>query len=233
MIIYILGKAHSGKSEAARYFRRKHRFIEVSLADPMKRFLKDLYGFTDQQLWGSSQMRNMPDPRFPRSFELEKYGAVAVKPTTDVECLSPREALQTLGEAMRGCYSDTWVRRLFETVEELERGGVGYAPPIGLFGDGHPVLGINPEHRLGPYSNFVVPDVRHHNEHQALKRVGAKGFRIVSPTQGEGLEGKLAEHRSEVEQREIPDGQLDAVIRNDGSLEDLHTKLDAFLETYN
>lgn len=231
MIIYILGEAHSGKSEAARFLRRKYSFIEVSLADPMKRFLRDLYGFTDEQLWGPSELRNMPDPRFPRMFSLEMYEAPG-EPLKDTSCLSPREACQVLGEAMRGCFSDTWVHKLFETFKELERGGMGYIPTIGLFGDGHPAFGIKPEHPLGPFSDFLVPDVRYRNEYLALKRAGALGFRLVSPTQGKGLEGKLAEHRSETEQRTIPDSGLDAIIVNDGTLEELYAKIDAFFEEH-
>ena len=227
MLIYILGEAHSGKSEASRYLRRKYKLIEISLSDPMKRFLKELYGFTDDQLWGESSNRNGPDPRFPRMFELDMHGAPGN--SKSLECLSPREALQTLGEAMRSCYSDTWVRKLFETFKELERGATGYLPAIGLFGEHRPVAGMEP-HPLGPFEDFLVPDVRYRNEHLALREAGGLGFRIVSPTQGQGLTGKLAEHRSETEQRTIPDSELDAVIVNNGTLEELYAKLDGFLK---
>lgn len=231
MIIYILGEAHSGKSEAARHLCRKYNLIEISLSDPMKRALMDWYGFTEEQLWGPSELRNAPDPRLLRRVRKllpnspDEYEEV-------LEGLSPREALQTLGEGMRGCYSDTWIRKLFETFKELERGGLDYLPHIGLFGDGHPAMGIKPEHPLGPYADFLVPDVRYRNEHTALREAGARGFRIVSPTQGAGLTGKLAEHRSEVEQRTIPDSELDAVIENNGTLGGLYVKIDAFLEKH-
>jgi hypothetical protein len=225
MIIYILGEAHSGKSEAAKHIRRKYRTIEISLSDPMKRFLMELYGFTEEQLWGESSNRNGPDPRFPRlvgSFDED---------TGKIECLSPREALQTLGEAMRGCFSDTWVRKLFETFKELERGATGYLPAIGLFGEHRPVAGMEPR-PLGPFEDFLVPDVRYRNEHLALREAGALGFRLTSPSQGSGLTGNLSTHRSEVEQRTIPDSELHAVIVNDGTLEELYAKIDAFLEEH-
>jgi hypothetical protein len=236
MIVYILGEAHSGKSEASKHLRKKFKLIEIALADPMKRFLAELYGFTEEQLWGPSEMRNMPDPRFPRvvdsfdegdAFEADRFG---IQDPGKVECLSAREALQTMGEAMRSCWSDTWVRKLFETMKELERGAVGYLPPIGLFGDGHPAMGLKPEHPLGPFFDFLVPDVRYRNEHLALREAGAVGIRLTSPSQGKGLTGKLAHHRSETEQRSIPDSELDAVICNDGTLDDLYARLDAVLK---
>jgi len=232
MIVYILGEAHSGKSEAARYLCRKHNLIEIALADPMKRFLMELYGFTEEQLWGPSGMRNLPDPRFPKdvpsfdtgdSFEADRHG---IADPGEIECMSPREACQKLGGAMRSVWPDTWVRKLFETFKELERGGVGYLPSMGLFGEGYPRLGMTPE-PLGPFEDFLVPDVRYRSEHEALREAGGIGIRLVSPTSGKGLEGKLALHRSETEQRTIPDSELTAVISNDGSLDDLRAKLDA------
>jgi len=236
-ILYILGEAHSGKSEAAKHLQ-KVGFTEIALADPMKRFLMELYGFSEDQLWGPSASRNQQDPRFLHrakgslgtTYSGGDPSNKMPNPPED-EYLSARLALQTLGEAMRGCYSQTWVRKLFETFGELEKGGMGYVPTQGLFGDGHPVFGRMPE-PLGPYFDFLVPDVRHWNEHDALKEAGAKGFRIRAPFQGEGLSPKLAQHRSETEQREIPDDELDAVIVNDGTLEELYAKIDAFLEEH-
>jgi len=203
--LYILGEAGVGKSTASQYLQNTHGFVEIALADPMKRALHAIYGFTQEQLWGESAHRNAPDPRFPRML-----------PNGTESCLCPREALQTLGEGMRGCYPETWIQALFAVVSSLADGGKYY----------HPQQGICASPGRAPVRNFIVPDVRYRNEHLALKARGGIGIRLVSvlPVRP-GLEGKMATHVSEVEQRSIPDEELFAVVVNDGSLQDLYRKL--------
>jgi len=234
MIIYILGEAHAGKSEAAKHIV-KTGFIEIALSDPMKRALMSWYGFTEEQLWGPSEARNAPDDRLCRHPDMEGSEEGQSLELSPENFLSPREALQTLGEAMRQAYSRTWVRILFRDIAKLRQEfGLGsfcwYDRTRGVqYGELNRMVYEALKTRVKP-KHFLVPDVRYRNEHESLRRVGARGFRIVSPTQGEGLTGKLAEHRSEVEQRSIPDSELDAVIVNDGTLEELYAKIDAFLE---
>ena len=227
MIIYILGEAHSGKSTASKYLIERLSMVEISLADPMKRALMDWYGFTEEQLWGPSELRNQPDVRLCRGENsVNGHELSEIDPE---DYLSPREGLQTLGEAMRQAYPKTWVRILFRDIKKLDQPlyeAGGWWPKY------HRVLGVGGSTLRNSKPNFLVPDVRHRNEHLALKKAGAKGFRIVSPTQGSGLEGDLATHRSEVEQRTIPDAELDAVIQNDGTLEELYAKLEDFVSTH-
>lgn len=229
MIVYILGEAYAGKSESAKHIV-KSGFIEISLADPIKRALMDWYGFTEDQLWGESKIRNTPDDRLCRLDP--EPASVQLSPES---FLCPREGLQTLGEAMRSCYSMTWVRILFRDIAKL---GEGFTEGSVHWYDrtkGVQSAELNPQlfnslRGCKQEKNFLVPDVRYRNEHEALRKAGARGFRIVSPLQGEGLTGKLAEHRSEVEQRDIPDSELDAIIVNDGTLEELRAKIDYFLK---
>ncbi len=58
--------AGSGKDTVAEQLVKKHRFTAIALADPMKRFCKEIFDFTDEQLWGSSEKRNEPDKRYLR-----------------------------------------------------------------------------------------------------------------------------------------------------------------------
>jgi hypothetical protein len=240
MIVYILGEAHSGKSQAAKYLKSKYRFVEIGLADPLKRALMDWYDFTLEQLWGDSSERNRPDDRYPRvvasfddgdAFEACRFG---IKDPGKVDFLTPREACQKLGEAMRSCYSETWVRILLRDINRLR------TPIVYPYekDDGHrypayfPHKGVSGLIYTTHTRKFLVSDVRYRNEHEALRKEGAKGFRIRSPYQGKGLEGKLAAHRSETEQRTIPDSELDAVIENDGTLDQLREKIDKFVSEY-
>lgn len=68
MIIGLLGQANSGKDTVADFLVRDHGFVKVALADPLKRIARDVFDFSDKQLWGSSQFRNEPDKRYPRPF---------------------------------------------------------------------------------------------------------------------------------------------------------------------
>lgn len=63
-IIGITGQAGSGKDEIAGRFVKKHDYVQLSLADPMKRFGLNVFGFDVIQLWGPSSARNMFDPGF-------------------------------------------------------------------------------------------------------------------------------------------------------------------------
>lgn len=66
MIIGLCGVAGAGKDLGAERFIKEHGFVRVAFADPLKRYVQDMYDFTDDQLWGPSEMRNMPDKRYPR-----------------------------------------------------------------------------------------------------------------------------------------------------------------------
>ncbi len=96
MIIGLSGRAGAGKDTVAD-FLAEGKYIKTSLADPMKHICKQVFGFTDKQLWGPSQYRNEVDPRWG---------------------FSPRKALQTLGTGWgRALHEDTWIRVLVAQTE--------------------------------------------------------------------------------------------------------------------
>lgn len=64
MLIGILGKAGAGKDSAANVLVERHGFVKVSLADPLKRICREVFDFTEEQLWGPSHKRNEPDTRY-------------------------------------------------------------------------------------------------------------------------------------------------------------------------
>ena len=105
MIIGLLGVAGSGKDTVADIFVRDHNFVKVAFADPLKRICKDVFAFTDEQLWGPSEKRNAPDERYlRRKIENEFLDHIGD------EYLTPRFALQQLGsEWGRNCYPNVWV----------------------------------------------------------------------------------------------------------------------------
>lgn len=65
-LIAISGNAGAGKDTAADILVDDYEYVRISLADPIKRFGKRIFGFSDKQLWGPSEFRNTPDGRYVR-----------------------------------------------------------------------------------------------------------------------------------------------------------------------
>lgn len=212
MIIGLCGLAGSGKDTAADSLVLKHGFVKMAFADLMKRFCKEVFDFTDEQLWGPSAKRNEPDPRYPRKV----YGSDLV-----AENLSPRYALQTLGtEWGRDCYPNVWVDYALRKAKELDGAeGVHYDAKTGIFRCARPKI-----------EGVAISDVRFWNELESIKKAGGKVIRIRRGAAGlGGVEGL---HASEVEQASIPDAHFDAIIQNDGTLQDLHEKVGEALTSF-
>lgn len=97
-LIGIHGRAGAGKDTVADWLVRERGYVRVSLADPMKRFCAEVFGFSEEQLWGPSEHRNAPDARW--------------------DGLTPRHALQQLGtEWGRAMHPDVWVRYAIATAQ--------------------------------------------------------------------------------------------------------------------
>lgn len=107
-IIGITGRAGAGKDTLAKMIKKeidRHFWVDsriTSLAEPLKKIAGEVFGFTTAQLYGPSEERNKPDPRWARD---DGRGP-----------LTPREALQTLGtEWGRALHPDVWIRKLIDT----------------------------------------------------------------------------------------------------------------------
>jgi hypothetical protein len=107
MIVGVAGPKGSGKSLVAEILAERHGFRIVSLAAPIKRIVGELFGFTDQQLYGPSWAREEPHPSLKRP---------------DGQPLTARFALQTLGtDWARQCCDQVWINALFASVKPSER----------------------------------------------------------------------------------------------------------------
>lgn len=88
MIIGIGGKKGSGKNEFAKVFIEAG-YTEFSFAEFLKRGIKEMYGFSDEQLWGNKKE------------EADKFWGV-----------KPREIMQWIGtDVMRRVDEDFWIKR--------------------------------------------------------------------------------------------------------------------------
>jgi Deoxynucleotide monophosphate kinase len=209
-IIGIAGVAGAGKDTAANALVENYGFVKVSLADPLKRICKEVFGFTDEQLWGPSEMRNQSDERWPHTFA----GSVD-KPR---EWLTPRYALQTLGtEWGRACSPNVWVDYAIRAAERILNGW-SYFPQ-----DHH-----NPFQRYiageKRAQGIVVPDVRFSNEVDAIRSAGGHVWLVDRP--GAGLSGSAGQHASETG---IASLHVDAAIRNAGTIQDLRATVGALM----
>lgn len=190
LLIGLVGPAGAGKDTIADHLVTKHHFVKMANADLLKRMARLAFDFTEEQLWGPSELRNAPDKRYPREhgpWTKDDRCAVCGCPgeLSDHEegeqCyLTPRFALQSLGtEWGRMCFENIWVGRLLGIAQALLSGWASprgrlyptYSAKTGLE-DFSPTL-IRP-------AGVVIPDVRFLNEVDAIRTAaGGKVSRIV------------------------------------------------------
>jgi hypothetical protein len=55
IVIGICGKKFHGKDTIADHYVKKYGFTKISLGDSLKHAMKNIFGFTDEQLWGNQK----------------------------------------------------------------------------------------------------------------------------------------------------------------------------------
>ena len=234
MIIGLCGQAGAGKSTVADFLVKNHGFVSVALADPLKRICREVFDFSDEQLWGPSSERNKPDERYPRQVPCHWSRAEGSEPFTCQYCgertedavemmeracparglLTPRYALQQLGtEWGRSCYPDIWVEYALRVAQEILKDQRSYSARHGV---GQGATGYQARRAEG----VVISDVRFINEVEAIRAANGNVWKIERP--GAGLTGAAAQHASEQEQNSIPRELFTTTLNNNnGPLDDL------------
>lgn len=197
-----------GKDTMADYMVSKYGFIKVSMADPFKRIAKEVYEFSDEQLWGSSSERNKDDKRYPRA---------------DGTYLTARIVTQLLGSDLsRLAYPETWIVYLRRVLKKIQAGSF-YSEQKGAF----EIPGKKSE-----YTGIIVSSCRFKNEIEAVKEMGGTSVRLVRPALS--VEGFLTtgvqNHITETEQLALPDDFFDYVIEVPEGLEPFYKKIDEFMK---
>jgi len=216
-LIGLLGHAGVGKDTVAAMILKLAPGRTVALAEPLKRFCKEVFAFSDEQLYGPSAKRNVEDRRYGRydceacgdgyAGEREPVRGIAVDDdgccvSCGVEAqlvyLTPRFALQLLGtEWGRACYPDVWI-------------DLGVRTARSVIGGGAVVV--------------VITDCRFINEARGVRAAGGVVWRIVRP--GSAVSGAIAAHVSEAEQdRQEIQPYVSRTIVNDGTLVELEAKV--------
>lgn len=212
--------AGAGKDQVANRLLQKHGFVLMSFADPLKRFLQDVYEFTDAQLWGESERRTEPDMRYPRPPQRQFVGQ-----DLPTQYLNPRLALTSLGNDWgRNCYDATWVDYLKRTAKKLMAGGCTYSQQHGL----QTCIYANDDPWVRPKTKVVVTDCRYFNEALALREIGGLLVRVKRLAKKPFNQAQMSSnHASEVELPQWNDSMFDYVIDNNGTLSDLAMRTDS------
>lgn len=98
-------RAQVGKDTVAGYLEKKFpgRVKRVAFADELKKYAMLIFGLSEEQCFGSKEIKETADPRYGKS---------------------PRQILQEFGEKMRDIYEDIWVDKvLYEKIPQLREEG--------------------------------------------------------------------------------------------------------------
>jgi hypothetical protein len=224
--------AGSGKGEAAKRLIEKHGFVEIAWADPIKRFLQELYEFTDAQLWGTQNDKAQSDLRYVR-MQAGALGSLCDNPNPPSPIfLTARHAMQTLGTGWgRACYKNTWVDYGIRTAKKLmEDHKLGYTSKYGLR---ELVDTPTARRQRDEMSGVVFTDVRYPNEFSAVRKAGGKVIRVTRTLLTSfDLDGMDHEHTSETELSDYNDSEFDYAIDNFGGIQNLYAMVDTMMDVF-
>jgi len=229
--------AGAGKDEVAKRLMEKHKFTSIAWADPLKRYCQEVFGFSDEQLWGSSDVRVLPDTRYPRPKDRPLDGSADVT-VHALEYLTPRYALQTLGTGWgRNCYERVWVDYGVRQAKALMAdNGLVYSPQLGVIprheqtsqGEFESIEGFP-----NPIGGVVFSDLRYFNEYYGVRDQGGKVMRVkryvTTPFDMKGMDHT---HSSERELLLWDDEKFDYVIDNLGTLHMLQLMVDTMVDVF-
>jgi hypothetical protein len=229
MIIGIVGFIGSGKGTVGEILTQEYGFTQMAFAGALKDAAANMFGWDRKLLEGDTKesrvYREIPDP-----FWTEALCPLYIKQTDTVYAdFTPRLALQLLGtEAGREIFGDTlWISALKRHIDNLS-------------------AGVN--------KDFVVTDVRFPNEIDAINNWGGFVYRVrrgeepewykLAEMQNRTPDGHqhLNENVGRTMQDKYPDvhfsewawvgSEFDGIIENDGSVADLHEKIEELIVQY-
>lgn len=212
-MIGLAGRKGAGKNTVAQ-FLRGYGFVEIALADPIKRFCTQVFDVSRAECWAPSERkdrtvvthvaeslrdhRNVASaiqhvfPFAPATVGLRLEQVLAPWTAEGAPPPTLRTLMQKIGtEWGKGLDPYVWIRILHETCARLAQGGVEYNPFVGLIPDPptfNPTPAASPDHPL----RVVVSDIRFPSDEGASLRLwGAEVWwldctgRIPEPAQTE------------------------------------------------
>jgi hypothetical protein len=218
------GSAGAGKDTVCSILTERHDFQSIALADPLKRICKEVFDFSDEQLWGPSQEREKGDMRYVVMHMRDRYAGRFMSHGGNElrhmeyshSALTPRTTLQSLGTWGRECFEDIWVDYAMRMAKKIADGHVVYDHMLGARYHAE-VEGV-----METKKNVCISDVRYRNEVEGIRKRGGLVWRVVRPV--EKLFTSNA-HQSEIDLNSMGDHEFDAIIYNDLSIEALYEQV--------
>jgi len=237
-IYIIVGQAGSGKDAVADCFVESGA-VKVALADPMKRFAKNVFKFSDKQLWGPSELRNAVIPESASeifweevawAFETHKNEWLDDIFGGDATFRANAGGINNYAHGHLQGWFETLPRNNFSVRTALQTLGTEFGRALDkniwvdytlniarkLLGgdyDYDRTLGLLP--KTGHINHLVViSDGRFRNEILAVKAIGGKAIRVVRPDEENQSQVGIASHASEQEQKGILNHWFDYKIVN-------------------
>jgi len=249
----IVGKAGSGKDTAAEQLVNVYGFQQIAFADPLKRYAHKVFGFTEEQLWGPSHLRNDPDPRFAfyndamdasdawlaTETRAAKQDALFVHSLIPTPGLLPGIALDSLRSWRLGLarsphpisprvvlqsLGTEWGRTIKEDLWLSHALDVASMLMRGGYTYSRTTGAVQAPG--APALNVVMSDVRFENELDALKSHGGFLIRVRRTEALRGICPGIQDHASETAQEEFSDEKFDFLIQNNKTLEEFLEAVD-------
>lgn len=246
-VLGLLGPAGSGKDLVADWFCNQG-FVKVAFADPIKRFTSKVFGFDHDHLWGPSEKRNeilkvdeawwfeaighlgegsveviseVLEPGFRTEGYLKLHDWLTSLRKEYRETISARVVLQTLGtEWGRAVDEFMWIKYAHKIARRLREDGsrCSYSQGSGLI--------VLPSAIVIAPKGVVIPDHRFLNEVNLTHEMGGHVLRLRRLE----LEKKnetvgIAGHRSEAEQKTLPDNIFHLILEFPEGIEKVHEML--------
>lgn len=237
----LLGPAGSGKDLLADFLDEHNGFRKISFADPIKRFAKKTFGFTEDQLWGPSKLRNQTidislewwmnavgnmgsafdeilnhvlQESYRSSGFIKLMEWFSELRRTYPEQISARLVLQTLGtEWGRSVEPLLWARYAHQQAEKFKQPNVVYNKTEYDISP-LPERYLPENTNMRPCNGVVIPDHRFINEVALTQELGGYVIRLRRLAL-ENTSVGIAGHRSEAEQNALFDDAFDLVLEID------------------
>ena len=250
-LIILCGSAGSGKDTVADFLVNDAGCVAIAQADPIKRLAQMVFGFTEEQLWKSRQLKEAVDPRF-NTLEAWDQGNENLDSTRqwlrDVLGPNPEHQVDEGIEALQDWYDNLleqyygklsprimlqtlgteWGRKFSASMwsDLAIRTAVDLlSTPRLAYGR---MVGTYLNGAASATPNFVViSDGRFQNEIINVKRAGGMAIRVDNPDLQVPSTVGISGHASETEQFGIPAHFFDIILTNDkkAGLEALRQKV--------